>query len=175
MSSMGEERTSSEAFDTAFRRFVNQDYNQLDDDRLKAAGAKILQQHSPTNTAPSSRFNISNIFWIISSIAVFHYTDFYLALRLDPNINRSYLNPGLGMVGISVCIGSYVILYYHYYKGMSDYERHAPFAAPLATISFIIGIICICMGLWPLWSIFTPFILFTLFMGFIIFVTFLPF
>merc|ERR1712018_803845 len=147
---MGE---GSAALDTAFRRFVNREYNQHDDDKLKQEGEKILHKYSPANTAPTSRFNISNIFWMISSIAVFHYTDFYLALRLDPNIDRLYLNPGLGMIALSVGIGSYVILYYHYYKGMSDYERHAPFAAHLATISFIGGMICICKALWPLWSL----------------------
>jgi len=163
----------SKALDQCFRKFVNHEYNQEADDKLKLEGQRILDKYSPRNNKVS-KINTSNIFWMISSIAVFYYTDFYLALKVDPNINRSYLNPGLIMVGISVCIATYVILYYHYYHGIKDYEKHVPYAVPFATISFIAGMICMCIGLWPVWSVLTPLILFTLFMGFIIFLTFIP-
>jgi hypothetical protein len=35
-----------------------------------------------------SPYSIQNILWFISSIAVFYYTDFYIACRYDQRVNR---------------------------------------------------------------------------------------
>lgn len=36
----------------------------------------------------SSPYTIQNVCWLIGSMAVFYYTDFYLVLRYDPKVNR---------------------------------------------------------------------------------------
>ena len=35
-----------------------------------------------------SAYSIQNILWLITSIAVFYYTDFYIACRYDQRVNR---------------------------------------------------------------------------------------
>jgi len=35
-----------------------------------------------------SNYNVQNILWFIGSIALFYYTDFYIACRYDPRVNR---------------------------------------------------------------------------------------
>ena len=56
-------------------------------DNLKLEGQRILDKYSPENQKVG-KINTHSIFWIISSIAVFYYTDFYISLKVDPNIDR---------------------------------------------------------------------------------------
>ena len=56
-------------------------------DYLKLQGQKVLDKYSPENNK-LGRINPHNVFWMVASIAVFYYTDFYIALKIDPNIKR---------------------------------------------------------------------------------------
>ena len=55
-------------------------------DYLKLQGQKVIDKYAPENKL--GRINVHNVFWMVASIAVFYYTDFYIALRIDPNIKR---------------------------------------------------------------------------------------
>ena len=54
-------------------------------DKLKEEGERILNKYAPKKSSP---VNAHSVFWMITSIAVFYYTDFYLALRYDRRIHR---------------------------------------------------------------------------------------
>lgn len=54
-------------------------------ERIKAEGERILKENDPRNT---SRINPHSVFWMVAAIAVFYYTDFYIAVRFDPRIHR---------------------------------------------------------------------------------------
>lgn len=142
-------------------------------DKLKLQGGEVLRKHAPEKNK-SSWINAHNVFWMVSAMAVFYYTDFYMALRYDPRVVKHYLYPGLCCLGASMSIALYLIGYYHYYLGIADYENHSPYAVPLSTILFFIAMLCLCVALWPVWSVLTPFILFTLFMGTIFLFTIIP-
>ena len=55
-------------------------------ERIKARGEKILKENHPRNT---SRINSHSVFWMVAALAVFYYSDFYIALRVDSRIHRS--------------------------------------------------------------------------------------
>ena len=48
---------------------------------------KFDKQHKQYERKESA-YSIQNILWLIAAIGVFYYTDFYLAIRYDPRINR---------------------------------------------------------------------------------------
>lgn len=123
-----------------------------------------------------SAYSIQNVLWLITSIAVFYYTDFYIACRYDQRVNRVWFNVGAILVLVNLCIGAFLIVYITYIKKVSsdDWETHYPAAIPIATGSFIMGAVCVTVGLWPLWNILTPVILFILFMGMIVTLAMLP-
>lgn len=54
-------------------------------ERIKEEGERILKENDPKQT---SRINPHSVFWMVAAIAVFYYTDFYIAVRFDPRIHR---------------------------------------------------------------------------------------
>lgn len=121
-------------------------------------------------------YSIQNVLWLIGSIALFYYTDFYVAVRYDPRVNRLWFNIGGIMILVNMGIAAFLIVYLSWIKKMSsdDWEKNYPCAIPIATGAFIMGGMCVTVGLWPVWSIFTPFMLFTFFMGFVVTVAMIP-
>ncbi|XP_046850323.1 transmembrane protein 128-like [Xenia sp. Carnegie-2017] len=157
----------------AFIKHRRGEYDQKLDDRLKQEGRKILQENDPKN---KSKFvvNIHMVFWMVASMAVFYYTDFYMAIKIDPRVYRLWLYIGCFFLLVNFLLAFYLIFWCSYFKGIDNWESHAPFAIPIATGAFIAGMICCAYALWPVWGIFTPFILFTLFMGIVFLLTLVP-
>ncbi|XP_077992706.1 transmembrane protein 128-like [Glandiceps talaboti] len=151
-----------------FLKIYGKDLKEFD----KEAEEKFKKVHESQN---SSQW-MSNIFWMIASIAVFYYTDFAIAIRVDPRINRLWFNIGVALVALNIAIGFYFIVICSWIRKIptDDWEKHAPALIPVATAVFIIGSICLNVGLWPLWKIFTPVILFTLFMGVVVLISIIP-
>lgn len=54
-------------------------------ERAREEGERLLRENDP---ASKSRLNPHSVFWMIAAIAVFYYTDFYVAVRFDPRIHR---------------------------------------------------------------------------------------
>ncbi|KAK6185792.1 hypothetical protein SNE40_007945 [Patella caerulea] len=122
-----------------------------------------------------SAFSIQNILWLIASIAVFHYSDFYMVLRFNPNINRLWFNIGAILIAINVCVAIFLIGWLTYIKKVNSdqWEKQYPAAIPIATGCFVCGAICVNVGLWPVWGPLTPVILFTILMGIVVIIVML--
>ena len=60
-----------------------QQFKEVDPDLKK----KFDRQHKKYQKIESA-YSIQNILWLIAAIGVFYYTNFYLAIRYDPRINR---------------------------------------------------------------------------------------
>ncbi|ESO96853.1 hypothetical protein LOTGIDRAFT_231679 [Lottia gigantea] len=118
----------------------------------------------------SSPFCIQNILWLISSIAVFHFTDFYMVIRYNPKVNSLWFNIGAILILINISVAVFLVVWLTFIKKVpsEQWERRYPSAIPTATACFIFGSIFVNIGLWPVWGIFTPVILFVIFMGFIV-------
>jgi hypothetical protein len=117
-------------------------------------------------------FTFQNILWLVGSLAVFHFTEFHKVVLYDPRINRFWFNAGAGLVGVTITVAFFLIVWKTFIKKRTpdDWEKDHPAAIPVATASFIIGSFCLLKGLWPVWGLLTPFILVTMFMGFVVLV-----
>ena len=55
--------------------------------------------------------------------------------------HRTWLYVGGALIAINLCIGCYCVLWLSYYKKITDWEKHSPYVIPIATASFIAGMI----------------------------------
>lgn len=170
MASLGRSKLHDD-LQAAFLRYREGRYDADLDKRIKEEGERILKENAPGKT---SRINPHSIFWMVAAIAAFYYTDFYIAVRFDPRIHRTWLYIGGTLIGINLSIGCYCVLWLSYYKKITDWDKHSPYLIPVATASFIAGMICSIYSLWPVWKILTPFITITLFMGVVFLATLIP-
>ncbi|XP_076465592.1 transmembrane protein 128-like [Babylonia areolata] len=115
-------------------------------------------------------FTVQNVLWMVASMAVFHFSEFHNVVRFDPRINRMWFNVGVGLIGVTLAIAVFMIVWLSLVKKVhsDDWEKRHPAAIPVATASFIIGSLCLLKGLWPVWGLLTPLILVTLFMGVVV-------
>ncbi|CAI9733034.1 Hypothetical predicted protein [Octopus vulgaris] len=143
---------------------------------LPEEAQRQLDKKYKESTEKKSPYSIWNVMWLLTAMATFYYTDFYPALLYDTRINRFWLNLGALLIGVNITIGAFLILWTSCIKKISsdEWERQYPAAIPTATASFILGAVCVTIGLWPVWSILTPLILFFIFMGFVVVVAVIP-
>ncbi|XP_074129047.1 transmembrane protein 128 [Sminthopsis crassicaudata] len=121
---------------------------------------------------PLPRLNIHSAFWILASVVVTYYVEFFKTVK--EHIQTSgWLLVGISLLILSLSIAFYCILYLEWYCGIRDYDIKYPVLIPLTTATFILAGICFNIALWPVWTLFTPLILFTQFMGAIMLVSLL--
>ncbi|XP_004579413.1 transmembrane protein 128 [Ochotona princeps] len=120
---------------------------------------------------PLPRFNIHCGFWILASIGVTYYADFFKTLKENLYTSSWFLSGG-ALLLVSFSIAFYCIVYLEWYRGI-EYDMKYPALVPVTTASFIAAGICFNVALWPVWSFLTPLLLFTQFMGVIMFISLL--
>ncbi|XP_043304199.1 transmembrane protein 128 [Cervus canadensis] len=113
---------------------------------------------------PLPRLNIHSGFWILASIVVTYYVDFFQTVKENFHTSSWFL-VGSALLLVSVSIAFYCIVYLEWYHGIEDYDIKYPALIPITTATFIIAGICFNVALWHVWSFFTPLLLFTQFMG----------
>ncbi|XP_048827727.1 transmembrane protein 128 [Brienomyrus brachyistius] len=122
---------------------------------------------------PLPRFNRHSIFWIVASIGLTYYTDFVSVLMKDENIKSWWFNVGVALLGVSLAMALFSIVYLDWFRGVRQYDVQYPAIAPVTTATFIAASCSFNIALWPVWSICTPIILFTQFMGIVMFISLL--
>ncbi|WAR22195.1 TM128-like protein [Mya arenaria] len=147
------------------------EFKQIDSDTKK----KFDIQHRKYRKSESA-YSIQNVCWLIASMAVFYYTDFYRAVLYDPRILRLWFNVGVVLVGVNICIALFLIVYLSFIKKVhsDEWESRYPAAIPVASAAFVVGGIFMTVGLWPVWGIFTPAILIVFLMGFVVLIAMMP-
>ncbi|XP_006893638.1 PREDICTED: transmembrane protein 128 [Elephantulus edwardii] len=113
---------------------------------------------------PLPRLNVHSGFWILASIAVTYYVDFFSTVKENFHTSRWFLLGG-ALLLVSLSIAFYCIVFLEWYCGVEDYDTKHPTLIPITTAAFIAAGICFNVALWPVWSFFTPVLLFTQFMG----------
>eukprot|EP00794_Sanderia_malayensis_P005670 gene5670-6366_t len=108
------------------------------EDALRKRGREILDSYDPKKFK-RSRINPHSIFWMVSSMAVFYFTDFYVAIRIDPRVDWAWLYSGIAFLSTTLLIAITCIVWYHYIQGVSDYDKQFPYLVPMATVCFIAG------------------------------------
>ncbi|XP_006877340.1 PREDICTED: transmembrane protein 128 [Chrysochloris asiatica] len=121
---------------------------------------------------PLPRLNIHSGFWILASIAVTYYVDFFKTVKENLHTSSWFLVGG-ALLLVSISIALYCIVFLEWYCGVEDYDARFPSLIPITTATFITAGICFNLALWHVWSFFTPLLLFTQFMGVIMFISLL--
>ncbi|KAM5271937.1 transmembrane protein 128 [Ctenodactylus gundi] len=121
---------------------------------------------------PLPRLNIHSGFWILASIIVTYYVDFFKTLKENFHTSSWFLL-GSALLLVSLSIAVYCIVYLEWYRGITQYDIRYPTLVPITTATFIAAGICLNVALWSVWSFFTPLLLFTQFMGVVMFISLL--
>ncbi|XP_054640731.1 transmembrane protein 128 [Dunckerocampus dactyliophorus] len=145
--------------------------------------AELLMQTTTTSTdedkseekgaRPLPRINKHSVFWIVVSITVTYYVDFFRNIIENESIHSWWLNVGLLLLGICLCLAMFCIVYLEGFRGIQHYDQEYPAIPPITTAAFIAASCSFNIALWPVWSFFTPLILFTQFMGVVMFISLL--
>ncbi|XP_042357960.1 transmembrane protein 128 [Plectropomus leopardus] len=122
---------------------------------------------------PLPRINRHSVFWILASIGVTYYADFFRNIMENDDIKNWWFNVGLILLGICLSLAMFCIVYLEWFKGIRHYDQEYPAIPPITTAAFIAASCSLNMALWPVWSFFTPLILFTQFMGVVMFISLL--
>ncbi|XP_041132177.1 transmembrane protein 128 isoform X2 [Polyodon spathula] len=114
---------------------------------------------------PLPRVNLHSVFWILASIGLTYYIDFFTVIKEDVQIKSWWFNIGSFFLLVSLALALFCIVYLEWFCGIGDYDKEYPAIAPITTAAFIVASGSFNIALWPVWSFFTPVILFTQFMG----------
>lgn len=125
------------------------------------------------DTKPLPRINKHSIFWIVASIGITYYVDFFRNIMENDDIKSWWFNVGLVLLGICLSLAMFCIVYLEWFKGIEHYEIEYPAIPPITTAAFIASSCSFNIALWPVWSFFTPLILFTQFMGVVMLISLL--
>eukprot|EP00051_Salpingoeca_urceolata_P003211 m.56069 g.56069 ORF g.56069 m.56069 type:complete len:199 (+) comp12577_c0_seq1:526-1122(+) len=109
------------------------------------------------------------VFWIMAMIFVVHYFDVKDALVYDRRLNRTLFMVGLGLLGLSMAVGTYCIYYLGVVRKIENYDVHSPWAVPTAAFSGFVGWVIITISVWSIWSWMTLLIVPSCFMGILVF------
>uniref|UniRef100_A0A8C3X2A5 Transmembrane protein 128 n=1 Tax=Catagonus wagneri TaxID=51154 RepID=A0A8C3X2A5_9CETA len=121
---------------------------------------------------PLPRLNIHSGFWILASIVVTYYVDFFKTVKENFHTSSWFLCGG-ALLLVSLSVAFYCIFYLEWYRGIGDYDVKYPALIPVTTATFIVSGICFNVALWHVWSFFTPLLLFTQFMGVVMLISLL--
>ncbi|XP_037656665.1 transmembrane protein 128-like [Choloepus didactylus] len=121
---------------------------------------------------PLPRLNIHSGFWILASIVVTYYVDFFKAIKENIHTSTWFLSGG-ALLLVSLLITFYCLLYLEWHCGVEDYDIKYTTLIPIMTAAFITAEICFNIALWHVLSFFTPLLLFTQFMRVIMFISLL--
>ncbi|XP_070613435.1 transmembrane protein 128 isoform X2 [Erythrolamprus reginae] len=122
---------------------------------------------------PLPRINIHSAFWILSSIAITYYVDFFKTVKEIIQKESGWFLLGSCLLAVSLSVAFYCIIYLEWYHGIADYETSYPTLVPITTANFIAAVVCFNISLWPVWSFLTPLVLFIQFMGIVMLVSLL--
>ncbi|XP_036184692.1 transmembrane protein 128 isoform X2 [Myotis myotis] len=87
---------------------------------------------------PLPRLNVHSGFWILASIVVTYYVDFFKTIRENFHTSSWFLFGG-ALLLVSVSIAFYCILYLEWYRGIEDYDVKYPALIPITTAAFIMA------------------------------------
>ncbi|XP_063165980.1 transmembrane protein 128 [Candoia aspera] len=122
---------------------------------------------------PLLRLNIHSAFWILASIAITYYVEFFKTVKDIIQKESGWFVLGSCLLVLSLLVAFYCVIYLDCYCGVADYETSYPALIPITTASFIASAVCFNISLWPVWSFLTPLVLFTQFMGIVMLVSLL--
>ncbi|NXU55496.1 TM128 protein, partial [Turnix velox] len=86
---------------------------------------------------PLSRLNIHSAFWILASIAVTYYFDFFKSVKETIEADSGWFASGSCLLAVCLSVAFYCILYLEWFCGIEDYDDEYPALIPITTATFI--------------------------------------
>ncbi|NXA10024.1 TM128 protein, partial [Sapayoa aenigma] len=86
---------------------------------------------------PLTRLNIHSAFWILASITVTYYFDFFKTVKETMQEDSWWLASGTCLLAVCLSVAFYCILYLEWYCGIEDYDAQYPALIPITTATFI--------------------------------------
>ncbi|NWH50911.1 TM128 protein, partial [Fregata magnificens] len=86
---------------------------------------------------PLTRLNIHSAFWILASIAVTYYFDFFKTVKETIQADSWWFASGSFLLAACLSVAFYCILYLEWYCGIEDYDAQYPALIPITTATFI--------------------------------------
>ncbi|KAJ8382285.1 hypothetical protein SKAU_G00030630 [Synaphobranchus kaupii] len=100
---------------------------------------------------PLPRINRHSVFWMVAAIGLTYYLDFFTVIMVDDGIKSWWFNVGAALLGVSVTLALFCILYLDWFKGIQQYDQEYPALAPVTTAVFIAASCSFNIALWPVW------------------------
>ncbi|XP_005089811.1 transmembrane protein 128 [Aplysia californica] len=127
---------------------------------------------SVEDSKKKSPFCVQNILLLIAAVAVFYFADFLKVMMYDQRVYITWYWIGTTSFTLHIGVCLFLAIYCNFFRkiGPDEWETRYPKAIPIAAASFIIGILCLSVGLWPVYGILSPVILGILFLGVVVIV-----
>ncbi|XP_056625743.1 transmembrane protein 128 [Triplophysa dalaica] len=149
------------------RRFISIQEQQQQEDEQSVCSEESVDVKS------SAGINRHSVFWIVASLSVSYYVDFFRVVLNSSDIHGWWFAVGLLLLGLCLSLAAFCIVYLEWFKGIKNYEQEYPAVPAVTTAAFIAASCSLNVALWPVWSFFTPVILFTQFMGVVMLISLL--
>uniref|UniRef100_A0A8B9PGD5 Transmembrane protein 128 n=1 Tax=Apteryx owenii TaxID=8824 RepID=A0A8B9PGD5_APTOW len=91
---------------------------------------------------PPPRLNIHSAFWILASIAVTYYFEFFKTVKETIQADSWWFASGSCLLAACLSVAFYCIIYLEWYCGIEDYDARYPVLIPITTTTFIAAAIC---------------------------------
>ncbi|NXT77272.1 TM128 protein, partial [Zapornia atra] len=85
----------------------------------------------------SVRLNIHSAFWILASIAVTYYFDFFNTVKETLQADSWWFASGSCSLATCLAVAFYCIVYLEWYCGIGDYDAQYPALIPITITTFI--------------------------------------
>uniref|UniRef100_A0A8C6YU52 Transmembrane protein 128 n=1 Tax=Nothoprocta perdicaria TaxID=30464 RepID=A0A8C6YU52_NOTPE len=86
---------------------------------------------------PQPRLNIHSAFWILASIAVTYYFEFFKTIKETIQGDSWWFASGSCLLAACLSVAFYCIIYLEWYCGIEDYDARYPVLIPITTATFI--------------------------------------
>ncbi|XP_026873128.2 transmembrane protein 128 isoform X2 [Electrophorus electricus] len=132
---------------------------------LQAVSEEDEKSKKESESKPLPRINRHSVFWILASVGLTYYVDFFPIILENNDIKSWWFTVGLVLLAVCVSLAAFCIVYLEWFRGIKQYDQEYPAIPPITTAAFIAASCSFNIALWPVWSFLTPVILFTQFMG----------
>uniref|UniRef100_A0A8B9HKZ5 Transmembrane protein 128 n=1 Tax=Astyanax mexicanus TaxID=7994 RepID=A0A8B9HKZ5_ASTMX len=95
------------------------------------------QDEKSKEVKPLPRVNRHSVFWILASVALTYYVDFFTVILENSDIKSWWFNVGVVLLGVSVSLAGFCIVYLEWIKGIKHYDQEYPAVPPITTAAFI--------------------------------------
>ncbi|KAL6475882.1 hypothetical protein MHYP_G00143810 [Metynnis hypsauchen] len=144
-----------------------------DAELLLQAVSEEDEKSKEAESKPLPRVNRHSVFWILASVGLTYYVDFFNVILENGDIKSWWFNVGLVLLAASLSLAAFCIVYLEWFRGIKHYDQEYPAIPPITTAAFIAASCSFNIALWPVWSFLTPVILFTQFMGVVMLISLL--